>query len=456
MAMSWEKLVNATRIGGRPAKHERGRSPFNSDHDKIIFSGAFRRLARKTQVHPLATNDHVHNRLTHSLEVACVGRSLGIRVGEMLVESKKLPPDITSADIGDIVQSTCLAHDIGNPPFGHTGEAAIRSWFSGEGNDVIKGLRPQEQSDLTTFEGNAQGLRVLTTTEYHPYEDGMRLTYATLASFIKYPWTSLPTSAGSRPKENKYGVFTSEKKAFHEIAGAVGLIKQSGDDRYCRHPFVALMEAADDFCYAILDLEDGLEMSILGWDEVFDIVKPVLTKKDIEELEPDLAKLRDGRKPPVIRGRVIDAYVESAARAFMENEAQFLEGKDVDLISLCSVEVRDSVKRAKALAKTRIFTHPRKIELEIGSYNVMATLLSVLCQAALENTRNPNGCAFKTKRVIDLIGPNTFDPRMGQDGPKQFTDDYLALMRVLDFISGCTDHYATYLAKQFLGMGQAR
>src|ERR1700678_779900 len=179
MDMVWEKLVNSARLGNRPSKSEKGRSPFNSDHDKIIFSGAFRRLARKTQVHPLATNDHVHNRLTHSMEAACVGRSLGIRVGQKLIEGRKLPKGITATDIGDIVQSTCLAHDIGNPPFGHTGEEAIRNWFENDGREFTTGLHAEEANDLKTFEGNAQGLRVLTSAEYHPYEGGMRLTYAT-------------------------------------------------------------------------------------------------------------------------------------------------------------------------------------------------------------------------------------------------------------------------------------
>lgn len=455
MAMNWDRLVNTTRLGNRPTKTERGRSPFNSDHDKIIFSGAFRRLAKKTQVHPLATNDHVHNRLTHSLEVACVGRSLGIRVGEKLEAASKLPTGITATDIGDIIQSTCLAHDIGNPPFGHTGEAAIRSWFENDGFRFLAKLQPEEASDLKTFEGNAQGFRVLTSSEYHPYDGGMRLTYATLASFIKYPWTSLPAASGKRPKSGKFGVFKSELSLFEEVAEAVGLIKEGGDDWYCRHPFVNLLEAADDFCYGILDLEDGLEMGILSWNQIYEILSPVLTEKVLSELQPELAKLRDGRKPPILRGKVIDAYVEAAANAFLKHENDFLNGAQIDLVSKCEGGVADAVKAAKNLAKTNIFTHPRKVELEIGSYSVIATLLEVMCNAALEFTADPTKCSFKSKRVVDLIGPSTFDPRM-HTHPDGLTPQYLALMRIIDFISGCTDHYATYLAKQFNGMGEAR
>lgn len=453
--MTWTKLVNTTRLGKRPAKAEKGRSPFNSDHDKIIFSGAFRRLAKKTQVHPLATNDHVHNRLTHSLEVACVGRSLGIRVGEKLKGAKKLPRNISATDIGDIVQSTCLAHDIGNPPFGHTGEAAIRNWFRNDGVGILAKLQPEEANDLKSFEGNAQGFRVLTSSEYHPYDGGMRLTYATLASFIKYPWTSLPASSGKRPKTDKFGIFKSELSLFEEVADAVGLIKQQGDDWYCRHPFVNLMEAADDFCYGILDLEDGLEMGILSWKEVFDVLSPVLPSNVLAELVPELEKLRDGRKPPIIRGKVIDAFVEAAADAFLTHEEEFLGGAQIELVAKCQGGVAEAVKAAKDLAKNRIFTHPRKVELEIGSYSVMATLLEVMCNAVLEFTADPKTCSFKSRRVIDLIGEGTFDPRMN-DHPGKLTREYVALMRIIDFISGCTDHYATYLAKQFNGMGEAR
>ena len=202
MTMNWHQLLCAERLGHRPVKDEEGRSPFHSDHDKIIFSGAFRRLARKTQVHPLATNDHIHNRMTHSLEVACVGRTLGIRVGAALKAAGDLPAHIVPTDIGDIVQASCLAHDIGNPPFGHTGEEAIRNWFQKEGAFYLDTLTPAEQTDIRVFEGNAQGLRVLTTSEYYQYQEGMRLTYATLASSIKYPWCAEATVSQQRPKLN--------------------------------------------------------------------------------------------------------------------------------------------------------------------------------------------------------------------------------------------------------------
>jgi dGTPase len=455
--MNWEKLLNPERIGHRPSKTELGRTPYNSDHDKIIFSGAFRRLARKTQVHPLATNDHVHNRLTHSLEVACVGRSLGIRVGQILEETSKLANGCRATDIGDIVQSTCLAHDIGNPPFGHTGEAAIRNWFANDGLRYINELREEEQQDLKMFEGNAHGFRVLTTSEYHPYDGGMRLTYATLASFIKYPWTSVHAEHNARPKRDKFGVYSSELPLYREIADAVGLIN-CGEDWYCRHPLVYLMEAADDFCYGLIDLEDGLEMNILKWEEVYERLEGVIPAAEREDLKSDLQRVAYGRKPALVRGKVIAAYVESAAKAFIDNEDAFLCGKvDNDLINLCDDAIKDSVLASKELAKERIFSHPRKIELEIGAYNVISTLLDVMCMAVSEWVSDPEKISFRSQRALDLIGRQTFHPSVSAASDElTFSRKYQAIMRVLDFVGGMTDNYATYLAKQFNGFGDLR
>ncbi len=439
--MHWEQLLSAERLGGKPAKTETGRSPFLSDHDKIIFSGAFRRLARKTQVHPMATNDHIHNRMTHSLEVACVGRSLAIRVGEALIENNKLPEHILPTDLGDIVQSTCLAHDIGNPPFGHTGEEAIRNWFERQGDTFLRGLNERQRNDLLKFEGNAQGLRILTTSEYHQFDGGMRLTYATLASFMKYPWGSNELSA---PKQNKYGIYHAESDLVHEIAINTGLIAQS-KGYYCRHPLVYLMEAADDFCYGILDLEDGLEMGLVSWEEIFNIIKPVLRPAELKQLEQDLKRVEIGRRPSFIRGKVIDAYIEAGVSAFMDNEEAFLDGQITsDLISLCRPEITKSVEKAKSLAKSRIFSHPRKVELEIGAYDVVGRLLDKTIPALDEWFRH--GGVAKSKEnemMINLIGEKNI-PKTG--------DYYQTLMAGIDFVSGMTDNYASHLSRQFSGM----
>lgn len=453
MSMNWEQLLCAERLGQRPMKSEEGRSPFYSDHDKIIFSGAFRRLARKTQVHPLATNDHVHNRLTHSLEVACVGRTLGMRVGNALQARQDLPEPIVPTDIGDIIQAACLAHDIGNPPFGHTGEEAIRNWFQKEGSIYLERLNDDERDDVRLFEGNAQSLRVLTTLEYHQYQEGMRLTYATLGASIKYPWCSRPCVKNQRPKNNKYGVFQTELPYFHEIAQATGLIA-CGDNWYRRHPLVYLMEAADDFCYGILDLEDGLEMGILNWPEIYELLHPVIDPSQLPELERNLNRVDDGRKPAILRGKVIDALISAGTEAFMRHQHAFLNGAvEGDLISLCDTPVKQAVQGAKDLAKDKIFNHAQRVELEIGAYNTIGTLLETLCGAVDALLGDPDQVTYKDSRVLALIGKNNFHPSIFK---KQGRYHYQALMAVIDYISGMTDNYATNLAKQFNGMGEVR
>lgn len=447
--MSWDRLLSNTRLGGRPPKSEVGRSPFHSDHDKVVFSGAFRRLARKTQVHPLATNDHVHNRLTHSLEVACVGRTLGIRVGQELLNERLIPEQHSAADIGDIVQTACLAHDIGNPPFGHTGEEAIRHWFSNDvGAKMIEQLSFNEASDLRRFEGNAQGFRVLTTSEYHPYDGGMRLTYASLGAFIKYPWLAGDALDGKRPVKSKYGIYCSELSLFNEVADATGLLRL-GDGWRCRHPLANLMEIADDFCYAILDLEDGVEMGILEWDKVFEILCLVLGDNQKTQLVKEFQGMKVGRRLSMIRGKVISAFVDAGVAAFMNNHDGIMSGKIIGIFDLCGKNVRDCVAAAKTLARDEIFQHPRKVELEIGAYSTISTLLNVGCSAALDFVRKGGVADFKTRRVVELLGLDL----KSLDANTSVSREYGAIMQVLDYVSGMTDNYAMHLARQFNGMG---
>lgn len=447
--MSWDKLLSNTRLGGRPPKTELGRSPFHSDHDKVIFSGAFRRLARKTQVHPLATNDHVHNRLTHSLEVACLGRTLGMRVGQELLNQRLISDTHSASDIGDIVQTACLAHDIGNPPFGHTGEEAIRHWFSNDsGARLIENLPFNEATDLRRFEGNAQGFRVLTTSEYHPYEGGMRLTYASLGAFIKYPWLADDALNKLRPIEKKYGVYQSELALFDEVADATGLLKL-GEGWRCRHPLAHLMEISDDFCYAILDLEDGVEMGILEWSKVFEILVMVLDASQIDQIHQDIKGMKVGRRLSLIRGKVISAFVDAGASAFMRNHNEIMSGKVNGIFDLCDKNVRDCVSAAKALARDEIFQHPRKVELEIGAYSTISTLLNVSCSAALDYVRKGHADDSKTRRVVDLLGLDIAP----LDNTNGLSKEYGIIMQVLDYVSGMTDNYAMHLARQFNGMG---
>ena len=257
-----------------------------------------------------------------------------------------------------------------------------------------------------------------------------------------------------RPKNNKYGIFQSELEYFHEIANRTGLIAR-GENWYCRHPLVYLMEAADDFCYGIIDLEDGLEMGILNWSEIYELLHPVIADSpQLAHLERTLAKVNDGRKPALLRGKVLDAFINAGTEAFIKNQSAFLRGEvDGDLISLCDPKVRDAVQAAKDLAKRKIFNHSRRVELEIGAYTVIGTLLTTICGAVYASLGEPRLMTYKDNRVMALMGDNNFHPSVSK---RDKNYRYLALMAVIDFISGMTDNYATNLAKQFNGLGDSR
>ncbi len=433
--MNWPQLLTPQRLGRRhDSREETGRSPYHKDHDRIIFSGSFRRLGRKTQVHPLVSNDHVHTRLTHSLEVSCVGRSLGMRVAEQLRD--QLPPWAGPADLGVMVQAACLAHDIGNPPFGHAGEYAIQDWFrQADQAGQLSGLSGNERLDLLTFEGNAQGLRVVTQIEYNQFGGGMRLTYATLGAMLKYPWTV--EHAGKR---GKFSAFQSEKHLLTDIATQLGL-KQTADFAWARHPLVYLVEAADDICYALLDLEDGLEMEILQFHEVADILKQIGGGEPANFADYQQASRR--RQIAALRGHAMEKMVDAAAATFVAQQDALLKGAfEPDLIDICSPAISEGVRQAKVLARERIFRHQRKAKLEIGAYTTLGTLLETFCEACNALHSSPQGLGFKQRRVLELIGENM---------PEKDWTLYASYRRVLDFIGGMTDNFAIELAQEMNG-----
>ena len=438
MTMDWKKLLSSRRFGLSDSHESQTRTPFHKDHDRVVFSSSFRRLERKTQVHPLRENDHIHSRLTHSLEVSCVGRSLGALVGEMLEAS--LPDNISPADMGAIVQAACLAHDIGNPPFGHTGEDAIRNWFRDSANSrFLEGLTPPQIKDLQTFEGNAQGLRILTQLEYHRFDGGMRLTYATLGAFLKYPWHS---DYQDPAKGDKFGVYQSEQEFFHKIANELGLISVA-ENRYCRHPLVYLMEAADDICYAIIDLEDGVEMNLLEYKEVesllLDLIGDDVPKDYFETTDEDPAR----RRLAILRGKAIEIMVNSVANAFVENEQALLSGTLAsDLISLADQKVSTCIQAAKSTARQKIFREPKKALIEIGAYATLGSLLESFL-AAVDEVLEGQLVSYKSQRILELIG---------RHAPKKDWDKYRAYLRVVDYIAGMTDDYAVELAQAIRGL----
>ncbi len=439
--MDWNRLLTADRLSASrlPAHDaEISRSDFHKDHDRIVFSSPFRRLGRKTQVHPLTENDHVHTRLTHSIEVGCVGRSLGILVGEKLKD--KLPAHISPYDLGAIIQASCLAHDIGNPPFGHAGEYAIRDWFRRDEHAyLLQNLTAAERRDLQTFEGNAQGFRVVTQLENHRFEGGMRLTFATLGATLKYPWTS--EHAGEK---GKFSCYQSEQSLLEEVARTLGL-PQIAAGKWARHPLSYLMEAADDICYAILDLEDGIEIGMLPYE----VVEPLLLKicgGDHELLRLEVAAAPSTRrKISLLRGKAIGRCVQEVAQAFIKVYPRLMEGSyQGDLINDCPASVRHGIADSKQLARDRIFNARRKVEIEVGSFTCLDILLDAFCNAAYQLKISPE-LPFRMKRILDLMEYNA---------PKKEWQMYQTYRRVLDFIGGMTDNYATYLAQQVGGMGR--
>lgn len=436
-SMQWNKLLSSqrlhdTRMG---ASREVGRSPYHKDHDRIVFSGSFRRLGRKTQVHPLTENDHIHTRLTHSLEVGCVGRSLGMIVGEML--SDHLPAEVTPADLGVIVQTGCLGHDIGNPPFGHAGEYAIRDWFQRAGQQgLLDTLSEAQRQDLLTYEGNAQGFRVITQVEYNQFQGGMRMTAATLGTLMKYPW-----SVEHRTPEGKFGAYQSELSILREVAGALGLRPQ-GVDRWCRHPLAWLVEAADDICYALLDLEDGLEMGILQYADVADILRRIAGELPADYVPMTARGASQRRCIALLRGAAMERAVNEVGRVFVAHENALLDGKlDADLLTLCHPDLDRGVSAAKQLAREQIFQNERKAKLEIGAYTTLGILLEAFIGAAHE-LHHHGTLSFKHQRVLALIGENT---------PTRGWSLYDSYRRMLDFIGGMTDHYAVDLAQEMGG-----
>ncbi|MDV6318199.1 deoxyguanosinetriphosphate triphosphohydrolase [Chromohalobacter sp. HP20-39] len=438
-AMQWERLLDPTRLNDKHggSRDEIGRSPFHKDHDRIVFAGSFRRLGRKTQVHPLTDNDHIHTRLTHSLEVGCVGRSLGMIVGEQLRE--RLPDWITSADLGVIVQAACLGHDIGNPPFGHAGEYAIRDWFKraeAEGSGLLADLSPAEREDLLTYEGNAQGFRIVTQIEYNQFNGGMRLSAATLGTMLKYPWTVERAS-----RAGKFGCYQSERELLDEVAGRLGLLPR-GETAWCRHPLAYLVEAADDICYALLDLEDGLEMGILRYDEVAEILIQIAggTPAGYDDMRARGVSQR--RRIAALRGAAMERAVNDVAAVFVQHESALLGGTlSGDMLELCHPDLGWGVGMAKRIARERIFQNERKAKLEIGAYTTLGILLEAFIGAAYE-LHHSGESSFKHQRVLALIGENT---------PKPSWSLYASYRRMLDFIGGMTDHYAVDLAQEMGG-----
>jgi dGTPase len=364
-----------------------------------------------------------------------VGQTLGTLVGSEIVHRYKLE-DFKGEDFGSIVQAACLAHDIGNPPFGHIGEEAIREWFNKAKNYEIllkEEMAVEEISDLQRFDGNAQGFRILTQTENYESNGGLQLTFATLATLIKYPWPSTHQNAN----KSKFGFFQSEYCYIEKIVEEVGLLP-TRDGAWCRHPLAYLVEAADDICYAIIDLEDGIDMGALSFSRYEESLNCYLKHdRDYKNWEGDYKNINNlAHKISYLRSKAITKLIEETSKLWLDHEIEILggnfEGGLLDKVSF--------IQDAKDIAANDIFQHPRKIYIEIASYKILHGLLDAFSEAVLR--RKENGSA-KSKRLFTL---------MGEGAPKDDYSPYETLLKVIDFVSGMTDRFALGMYRQLDGI----
>ena len=371
--LDWRRLLSARRLADvAPEPYDVARSPFQKDFDRIVFSSAFRRLQDKTQVHPRPGSDYVRTRLTHSLEVASVGRSLGAAAGQVIAGRRRLPRDLDAAEFGHIVSAACLAHDIGNPPFGHRGEALIRNWFAsnGRGRAAIAGLTKGQQLDFLKFEGNAQGFRILTRLQNWTDDGGMRLTAAVLGAFMKYPRLSdaepvlHPAPAGAR----KFGVMQSEARIFNDIASELGLPEDS-PGIWRRHPLAWLVEAADDICYSIVDLEDGFKLGKLPFARVEALLHPIAGDgrryREIDE---------PGRRIGYLRAKAIGRLADQAVTAFLDLEPDMLDGRARPTL-LEIMPGRAAIDEITRITAAEVFVPDDDYDQTLGADEAIAHLL---------------------------------------------------------------------------------
>lgn len=440
--MNWQQLISNKRLGQEdrhPERHD-DRSEFKRDYDRLIFSAPFRRMQNKTQVFPLPGSIFVHNRLTHSLEVASVGMSLGNDVARDL---KNIHPELAGTlfeEIGTIVSAACLAHDMGNPPFGHSGEKAIQAFFrEGKGEELRQRLSPEFWNDLTHFEGNANAFRLLAHRFHGRREGGFVMTYSTLASIVKYPHSSL--CAG---KKGKFGFLCFEEPYFQRIADDLGMRRLSAEGeplRYARHPLVYLVEAADDICYEIMDIEDAHKLRILSFDETMQMLLGFFDeaqKQKILRRIDDEGITDNNEKVVYLRACTIGLLEHECAKAFVEHEQEILAGDFQGcLIDYIKPSVRDAYRHCTEVSFHRIYNSKPVLDVELSGYKIMETLMETLIEAAVSPEK------FHSEQLRKRFS-NQYDIN---------SDDFeTRVMAVIDFISGMTDVFALDIYQKIQGI----
>lgn len=450
--MQFENIYTEKRLGTDKIPAE-ARSGFQRDFDRLIFSSAFRRLQNKTQVFPLPGTAFVHNRLTHSLEVASVGRSLGKMIGERIsatLKNNKETYEFYRYELANVIAAACLAHDIGNPAFGHSGEKAISSYFIDNANIKIDGqelrhfFSDKEWMDFSDFEGNANAVRILTHSFRGRFKGGFGLTYTTIASILKYPCESVSVDKTIKHRK-KYGFFQSEKETILKVATELQMIKESSEPVvFKRHPFVYLVEAADDICYNIVDMEDAQRLGILQKKEVEEAFMQVFQNtngNDADKTYSYYKNIQDTNEAiAFLRARVINLLAHLATNVFIDNQQQILDGKFNDTLIDNVEKSFGALKTIREISVTKIYGHDTVIQVEIAGYNVMSELLQLFVPALLKE--NPS---HKEEKIMKLF-------------PYQFTEfeetnsKYEKVMNVLDHLSSMTDEYATEMYRRLKGI----
>jgi len=440
--MNWQQLISNMRLGQEgkhPERHD-DRSEFKRDYDRLIFSAPFRRLQNKTQVFPLPGSVFVHNRLTHSLEVASVGMSLGNDVARALV---KLHPELANTlfeEIGTIVSAACLAHDMGNPPFGHSGEKAIQTFFSeGAGLTLKDKLPPKFWTDLTHFEGNANAFRLLTHRFNGRRAGGFVMTYTMLSSIVKYPFES-----GASGKKSKFGFFATESDTYCKIADELGVIRLSAPNeplRFARHPLVYLVEAADDICYEVMDIEDSHKLKILSFEETENLLLGFFDEQEKQRIRNRIEEegVTDVHEKVVyMRACVIGLLERKCVDAFAANEQKLLDGTlDGCLIDHISPLEREAYRLCEKVSRQKIYNSKPVLDVELSGYNIMETLLTALVEAAAEPQR------YYSRQLIQR-----FSSQYDINSPSLET----RIQAVIDYISGMTDLFALDVYQKIKGI----
>ncbi|MDR0431033.1 MAG: dNTP triphosphohydrolase [Tannerellaceae bacterium] len=435
--MNWTQLLSGKRLGMEEySERKHKRTDFQRDYDRLIFSSPFRRLQNKTQVFPLPGSIFVHNRLTHSLEVSCVGRSLGNNVSKGLME--KYPEgSVNFPEIGSIVSAACLAHDMGNPPFGHSGERAISGYFKeGNGKALEKVVRKEDGrwEDFVHFEGNANAMRLLTHQFIGRRKGGFALTYCTLASIVKYPYSSVLSE-----KNGKFGFFQSEEGTYNQIATELGIhVNNSEPVKYIRYPLVYLVEAADDICYQIMDIEDAHKLRILTSEETIALLLDFFEGERLEHVKEVMEMVDDtNEKISYLRSGIIGLLVDECSRVFLENEENILNGTfKSTLIKEINEHAKQAYDNCSKVAYAKIYRAKEVLDIELAGYHIFSHLIDSLTDAVI----NPK--STYSKLLLQRI-PSQYDTNA--------PGTYGKIQCVLDYISGMTDVYALDLYRKITG-----